>query len=322
MSSISHSEAGIKPRKDLLDIASLSRAEIDFLLETAGPMKELFTRSVKKTPPLRGKTVLNLFYEPSTRTSSSFEVAANRLSADVTNFGVSASSVVKGESVIDTVDTLQAMRTDYVVIRHKQAGVPGMVAKHINASVINAGDGFHAHPTQALLDAFTMREIYPDLNGKKVLIVGDIQHSRVARSTSTILNKLGADVGVLGPSTLVPAGRHGFMHRKHDWKEALDWEPDFVYLLRVQLERQGEVFFPSIAEYHKTYGLTTERYHEIAARGTYLMHPGPVNRGTEIADEAMTYERSLINTQVENGIAVRMAVLYFLRPNTQPASDQ
>ncbi|MBL9155256.1 MAG: aspartate carbamoyltransferase catalytic subunit [Verrucomicrobiales bacterium] len=307
----------IPSRKDLLDIASLSVEEIEHLLKTAIPFKELFKRSVKKVPALRGKTVLNLFYEPSTRTSSSFEVAASRLSADVTNFTVSQSSVVKGESIIDTIDTLQAMRTDYIVIRHGAAGIPNLIAKHTRASVVNAGDGFHAHPTQALLDMFTLREVFPETSGKKVLIVGDILHSRVARSTSTILHKLGLQVGVLGPSTLVPPARHDFMRGFRTWDEAFAWQPDVVYLLRVQLERQGEPFFPSLGEYHRVYGLTTDRYRRLADEGTWLMHPGPVNRGVEIVDDAMTYERSLINQQVENGIAVRMAVLYWLLPDTE-----
>lgn len=313
---MSDKAADLKPRKDLLDIASLSEKEIQYVLKTAGPFKELFQRSVKKVPALRGKTVLNLFYEPSTRTSSSFEVAANRLSADVTNFQVSQSSVVKGESVIDTVDTLQAMRTDYIVIRHKAAGIPNLIAKHTRASVVNAGDGFHAHPTQALLDAFTLCEVFPEPAGKKVLIVGDILHSRVARSTSTLFNKLGVDVGVLGPGTLIPEARHDFLTKLPSWDDAFDWKPDVIYLLRVQLERQGEQFFPSLNEYHRVYGLTNERYQRMRSQGIYLMHPGPVNRGVEIVDEAMTYGKSLINTQVENGIAVRMAVLYWLRPGT------
>ncbi len=309
-------EEGLKPRKDLLDIESLDLEEIEFLLKTAGPFKELFSRSVKKVPALRGKTVLTLFYEPSTRTRTSFEIAANRLSADVTNFGVSTSSVVKGESILDTVDTLQAMRTDYIVIRHGDSGIPGLVAKHTRASVLNAGDGYHAHPTQALLDAFTLREVYPESAGKRVLIVGDILHSRVARSTSIILNKLGVEVSVLGPGSLVPPARHTFMHAFTNWGDALDWQPHVVYLLRVQLERQQEQFFPSLSEYHGVYGLTNRRVEILRQKGIYLMHPGPVNRGVEIADDAMKYERSLINQQVENGIAVRMAALYWLRPGT------
>lgn len=304
------------PRKDLLDIEGLDLPEIEHVLANAVPFKQLFQRSVKKVPTLRGKTVLNLFYEPSTRTSTSFEVAANRLSADVTNFTISSSSVVKGESLLDTIETLQAMRSDYVVIRHQAAGVPGIVARHTGASVINAGDGYHAHPTQALLDAMTFREVYPDSAGRKLLIVGDVLHSRVARSTSTLFHKLGIEVAVLGPGSLIPEGRHGFMKRLHTWDEAFDWKPDAVYLLRVQLERQEGQFFPSIGEYHKMYGMNTERLVRLRQLGAYLMHPGPVNRGVEITDEAMRYEKSLISTQVENGIAVRMAVLHWLQPDT------
>lgn len=307
----------LTPRKDLLDIESLSLDEIEYVLENAVPFKQLFQRSVKKVPTLRGKTVLNLFYEPSTRTSSSFEVAANRMSADVTNFTISASSVVKGESLLDTIETLQAMRSDYIVIRHQAAGVPGIVAKHTRASVLNAGDGYHAHPTQALLDAMTFREVYPDFKGRKVVIVGDILHSRVARSTSTLFHKLGIEVAVLGPGSLIPEGRHDFMQRFSSWDEVFDWKPDAVYLLRVQMERQEGQFFPSIAEYHKMYGMHSERVQRMRDLGCYLMHPGPVNRGVEITDEAMGYEKSLISTQVENGIAVRMAVLHWLKPETQ-----
>ncbi|MBL9158284.1 MAG: aspartate carbamoyltransferase catalytic subunit [Verrucomicrobiales bacterium] len=306
----------LKPRKDLLDIEGLELPEIEYVLSNAVPFKQLFQRSVKKVPTLRGKTVLNLFYEPSTRTSSSFEVAANRMSADVTNFTVSSSSVVKGESLLDTIETLQAMRSDYIVIRHQAAGVPNIVAQHTGASVINAGDGYHAHPTQALLDAMTFREVYPDYQGRKMVIVGDVLHSRVARSTSTLFHKLGIEVGVLGPGTLIPPGRHEFIRRFRSWDEVFDWKPDAVYLLRVQLERQEGMFFPSIAEYHKMYGMNTERLVRMRQIGAYLMHPGPVNRGVEITDEAMRYERSLISTQVENGIAVRMAVLHWLKPET------
>ena len=306
----------LNPRKDLLDIESLDLEEIEYVLENAVPFKQLFQRSVKKVPTLRGKTVLNLFYEPSTRTSSSFEVAANRMSADVTNFTISSSSVVKGESLLDTIETLQAMRSDYIVIRHQAAGVPGIVAKHTGASVINAGDGYHAHPTQALLDAMTIREVYPEYKGRKVVIVGDVLHSRVARSTSTLLNKLGIEVAVLGPGSLIPEGRHEFMTRLRSLDEVFDWKPDAVYLLRVQMERQEGQFFPSIAEYHKMYGVNSQRLVRMRELGAYLMHPGPVNRGVEITDEAMRYERSLISTQVENGIAVRMAVLHWLKPET------
>ncbi len=302
------------PRKDLLDIVSLSREEIDHLLDQAVPFKDLFTRSVKKVPALKGKSVLMLFYEPSTRTHSSFEVAAKRLSADVTNFDVAQSSITKGESVRETIETLQAMRTDYVIVRHRASGLPGTIARLTRASVVNAGDGAHAHPTQALLDAFTIKERFPDPAGKKVLIVGDILHSRVARSTCMILKKLGLQVAYLGPGTLVPRQGAENVIRFTDYNEAMAWNPDIVYLLRVQMERQDVQYFPSLREYHKLYGVTEARLEEIRKRGLYIMHPGPVNRGVELCDAVMDYERSLINDQVENGIAVRMAVLYWLKP--------
>ena len=306
-------------RKDFLDIASLSREEVDLLLDQATPFKDLFTRSVKKVPTLKGKSVLMLFYEPSTRTLSSFEVAAKRLSADVIELDVPHSSVTKGETVKDTVDTLQAMRADYIIIRHKQAGIPNLVARHTGAAVINAGDGFHAHPTQALLDASTLHDVFgtTDFSGKRVLIVGDILHSRVARSTSCILRKLGADVGVLGPGTLVPEHRPEGMRKFAGFDEAFSWKPDVIYLLRVQFERQGEQFFPSAGEYHSVYGLTEERLDRVRDEGIWVMHPGPVNRGVELADSVMGYERCLINQQVENGIAARMAVLYWLKPQLE-----
>ena len=303
-------------RKDFLDIASLSREEVDLLLDQATPFKELFTRSVKKVPTLKGKSVLMLFYEPSTRTLSSFEVAAKRLSADVIELDVPHSSVTKGETVKDTVDTLQAMRADYIVVRHKMSGLPRAIARYTRASVINAGDGAHAHPTQALLDAFTLKEVFPDLSGRKVLIAGDILHSRVARSTSRLFLKLGVEVGFLGPGSLVPRMGPEGITRFTDFDEALRWGPDAVYLLRVQMERQEAQYFPSVHEYHRVYGVTQERFEHIKGEGTYIMHPGPVNRGVELCHEVMDYERSLINQQVENGIAARMAVLYWLKPQT------
>ena len=307
----------MKPRKDLLDIDSLDDEEIHTILDQATPMKELFTKSVKKVPALKGKSVLTLFYEPSTRTHSSFEVAANRLSADVTNFTVSTSSVVKGETVHDTIDTLQAMKVDYIIVRHKLSGLPNIIARHTKASVINAGDGAHSHPTQGLLDAFTIREVFPNPAGKRVLIVGDILHSRVVRSTATILRRLGVEVAFLGPGSLVPKTEFTGIARFSSFNEAFHWKPDVIYLLRVQKERQDAPFFPSEKEYHSLYGITEERLERVSGEGIYLMHPGPVNRGVEICDEAMIYDRTLINTQVENGIACRMSVLYSLTPQTQ-----
>ena len=305
-------------RKDLLDIASLDRTEIEHLLHQAAPFKELFTRSVKKVPALKGKSVLMLFYEASTRTHSSFEVAAKRLSADVTNFDVHHSSISKGESVRETVETLQAMRTDFIIVRHGRSGLPGSIARMTRASVVNAGDGAHAHPTQALLDAFTLLERFPTPAGKKVLIIGDILHSRVARSTSTILKKLDVQVASLGPGSLGPKTGPQQLRRYTDYRQAMDWQPDVIYLLRVQMERQDVQYFPSLREYHRLYGITDQRLAEIRDRGLYLMHPGPVNRGVELCDAVMDYERSLINDQVENGIAVRMAVLYWLKPGADP----
>ena len=302
------------PRKDLLDIASLTDEEIEFVLATAGPFKDLFKRTVKKVPTLKGQSVLTLFYEPSTRTRSSFEVAASRLSADVIRFDIESSSVVKGESVLDTVETLESMKVDYIVVRHKQSGTPNLIAQNTRASVINAGDGWHAHPTQALLDAFTLREKLKDLRGARALIVGDIQHSRVARSTSLIFRRLGMSVAYLAPGTMMPRGVPDEIPQFGNWTDALDFRPDVIYLLRVQSERMDEPFFPSAAEYHKNYGLTDARVGILRERGLWLMHPGPVNRGVEITDLGMSYEKSLINQQVENGIAVRMSVLYWLKP--------
>lgn len=309
-------------RKDLLDIESLSRDEIVFLLDTALPFKDLFTRSVKKVPSLRGKTVLNLFFEPSTRTRASFEIAAKRLSADVTNLTITQSSVAKGESILDTIETMHSMKVDYMVVRHGAAGVPAFIAKHTPAAVINAGDGHHAHPTQALLDAFTMREAVGELTGRKILLVGDILHSRVSRSLSTIARKLGMEIGIFAPGTLVPAGRPDYLRAFTTFEDALAWSPDFVYLLRLQLERQAAHFFPSLREYHNVFGLTRERFLECRRRDIRIMHPGPVNRGVELVDEVLTYEHCLINRQVENGIAARMAVLYWLQPAVTPLPDE
>ncbi len=307
-------------RKDLLSFDGMAREEALAILDTAKPFKDLFTRSVKKVPTLRGKTVLNLFYEPSTRTRTSFEIAAKRLSADVTNFAVSTSSVVKGESILDTIDTLQAMQVDYMIVRHGVSGVPEYIARHTKASVINAGDGHHAHPTQALLDAFTFREIYPDLTGKRIVVAGDILHSRVARSVFQLMHLLGVEVGTFGPATLIPPTIPDYVRVFTRFDEVLEFDPHVLYLLRLQLERQTANFFPSMREYHRVYGVTDERFRRIRERGMHIMHPGPVNRGVELVDDVMTYERTLINTQVENGIATRMAVLYHLTPEVTSRS--
>jgi aspartate carbamoyltransferase catalytic subunit len=301
-------------RKDLLTIGDLSAEEITGILDTAIPFKDLFKRSVKKVPTLRGKTVLNLFYEPSTRTRSSFEIAAKRLSADVINFSVSTSSVVKGESILDTIDTLQSMQVDYMIVRHSVSGVPEYIARHTPASVLNAGDGHHAHPTQALLDAFTFREVFPQMAGKKIVVAGDILHSRVARSVFEVMHILGVEVAAFGPATLVPRTMPDYVTILDSFDAVLEFNPEVLYLLRLQLERQKANFFPSMREYHSRYGVTSERFRVLRERGTWIMHPGPVNRGVELVDDVMTYERTLINTQVENGIATRMAVLYHLTP--------
>jgi aspartate carbamoyltransferase catalytic subunit len=304
-------------RKDLLTTSEMSAEEVTSILDTALPFKDLFKRSVKKVPTLRGKTVLNLFYEPSTRTRSSFEIAAKRLSADVINFSVSTSSVVKGESILDTIDTLQSMQVDYMIVRHSVSGVPEYIARHTPASVINAGDGNHAHPTQALLDAFTFREVFPEMAGRRIVVAGDILHSRVARSVFDVMHTLGVEVGAFGPATLLPRTMPGYVTILNSFDEVLDFTPDVLYLLRLQLERQKANFFPSMREYHARYGVTSERFAVLRERGTWIMHPGPVNRGVELVDDVMTYERTLINTQVENGIATRMAVLYHLTPQVK-----
>lgn len=305
------------PRKDLLDIQSLTDEELAFILTNAVPFKNLFKRSVKKVPTLRGRTVLTLFYEPSTRTRSSFEVAASRLSADVINFSVSTSSVVKGESVLDTISTLEAMRTDYVVVRHAMSGIPNLIAKNTSASVINAGDGFHAHPTQALLDVFTLKEVFGgDVRGARIAFIGDIQHSRVARSTNLLCRRMGMNTAMLAPGSLIPRDLPRGIAVFKDWEELHAWKPDVIYLLRVQMERLNVPFFPSISEYHRQFGLTDDRLSRVKDAGIWVMHPGPVNRGVELADNVMTYDRCLIDQQVENGIAIRMSVLYWLKPGS------
>ncbi len=306
----------MEPRKDLLTIGSLSDEDIHTILDSATAMKDIFTKSVKKVPALKGKSVLTLFYEPSTRTRSSFEVAAHRLSADVTTFTVSTSSVVKGESVHDTIDTLMSMKMDYIIVRHKNSGIPAVIAKHCKAAVINAGDGAHAHPSQAFLDAFTIREKYGEVAGRRVVIIGDILHSRVARSTSCILQRLGASVAYMGPGPLVPPTAHTGIPRFTNWEQVFAWQPDVIYLLRVQNERIDSPFFPA-ADYHQAFGVTEERLDRIDELGLSIMHPGPVNRGVEICDAAMDYRNTLVCNQVENGIAVRMSILYHLTPETQ-----
>jgi len=298
--------------KDLLGLEYLSKEEIELILETAVPFKDLFTRSVKKVPTLRGKTIVLLFYEPSTRTRTSFELAAKRLSADVINITVSASSVVKGEGLIDTGKTLEAMKTDFVVIRHGMSGAPNVLARNIKASVINAGDGLHEHPTQGLLDIFTIKEKKKKIKGLKIVIVGDILHSRVAKSNIWGLTKLGAEVCVVGPATLIPQEIEKLgVKISYRLEDALPGA-DVINILRVQLERQQQtLFFPTLHEYTLLYGMTAERL-KLAKKDVLVMHPGPLNRGIEISSEVANGSSSVIEEQVTNGIAVRMAVLYLL----------
>jgi aspartate carbamoyltransferase catalytic subunit len=298
-------------QKDLLGLEHMDKESIEYILETAKPFKELFTRSVKKVPALRGKTVVNLFYEPSTRTRVSFEIAAKRLSADMVNITSSMSSVVKGESLIDTGKTLEAMNADFIIIRHSMAGSPHLLAKSVKCSVINAGDGFHEHPTQALLDLFTIKEKKGRIQGLKVVIVGDIGHSRVAKSNIWALTKLGAQVVVVGPSTLIPNDIANMgVSVEYNLEKALK-NADVVNVLRMQIERQQQNLFPSLHEYTELYGMTRSRL-KVAKEDVLIMHPGPMNRGIEISSQVVNYQTAVINEQVTNGIAVRMAVLYAL----------
>ena len=298
-------------RKDLLSLEELSKEEIELILQTAESFKEISTRDVKKVPALRGKTVANLFFEASTRTRTSFEIAAKRLSADIVNFSSAGSSTTKGESLKDTAKNIEAMQVDTIVMRHSSSGSAEYLARSIKAGVINAGDGIHEHPTQGLLDIFTIREKKKTLEGVKVCLVGDILHSRVARSNIWGLIKLGAKVTVCGPATLIPPHFDSLGVRvTSDFEEALR-DKDVVMMLRVQLERQQRGLFPSLLEYYKTYGLTEEKLKR-ADKEVIVMHPGPMNRGVEIASEVADGPYSVILDQVENGVSVRMAVLYLL----------
>jgi aspartate carbamoyltransferase catalytic subunit len=306
------SETGQQLRnKDIVGIKDLSCDEIELILNTAVGFRDVLRRDIKKVPTLRGKTVVNLFFEPSTRTRTSFELAAKRLSTDVINFSVSASSVVKGESLIDTAMTIQALGADIVIIRHSSSGVPHLLARHLNASVINAGDGINEHPTQALLDAFTIMEKYSRMKGLKIAIVGDILHSRVAKSNIYCLRTLGAEVRLIGPPTLIPEGLiDPEIEIFHNMEEGLR-DIDVVMMLRIQMERQDRGFFPTTDEYFRLWGLTLERL-SLARPGAMVMHPGPMNRGIEIVSAVADSPQSVILEQVTNGIAVRMAVLYLL----------
>ena len=296
--------------RHLLGIASLEADEIQLILDTAESFAEIGTREIKKVPTLRGKTVVNFFIEPSTRTRSSFELAEKRLSADAVNFSTQSSSFVKGETLLDTARTLEAMAPDFIVIRHSEAGAPHFLARHSECSIVNAGDGAHEHPTQALLDAYTIRRRKP-LRGLRAAIIGDIMHSRVARSNVLLLSKMGAEVIVCGPPTLLPVGFEQLgCSVTHRIDEALEGA-DVVMVLRLQLERMSRGFLPSLREYAKLYGLNRERLRRAAAE-PIVMHPGPMNRGVEISGDVADGEHSVILEQVTNGVAVRMAVLYLL----------
>lgn len=295
----------------LLGIKELRKEDIELIFTTADNFKDVINRPIKKVPSLRDITIANVFFENSTRTKLSFELAEKRLSADVVNFSSSSSSVKKGETLIDTVNNILAMKVDMVVMRHPNPGAPHFLSKHVEAKVVNAGDGTHEHPTQALLDAFSIREKLGTVEGKKVLIVGDILHSRVALSNVFCLQKLGAEVMVCGPRTLMPKYIRSLgVKVEFDLKKALEW-CDVANMLRIQLERQDMAYFPSLREYTMQYGLDRELFDSLN-KEIVIMHPGPINRGVEISSDLADGEQSIILQQVENGVAVRMAVLYLL----------
>ena len=300
--------------KDLLGIEQLTVDDITLILDTAEALKEVSARPVKKVPALRGKTVINLFFEPSTRTRSSFELAEKRLSADILNFSASTSSVSKGETLLDTAHNLESMAPDIIVIRHESAGAPHLLGRECRSSIVNAGDGMHEHPTQALLDALTVRTVKGRLDGLKLAIIGDISHSRVARSDTLLFHKMGAEVWVCGPPTLIPwdFGKLGARITSH-MEEAIDGA-DIIMMLRLQHERMNEALIPSTREYYNFYGLTREKM-RLAKKDTIVMHPGPLNRGVEIDSEVADGSYSVILNQVANGVATRMAVLYLLSGN-------
>ncbi|PCJ66422.1 MAG: aspartate carbamoyltransferase [Bacteroidetes bacterium] len=297
--------------KHLLGINDITLDDINLIFKTADNFMEVINRPIKKVPSLRDITIANVFFENSTRTKISFELAEKRLSADVVNFSSSSSSVTKGETLIDTVNNILAMKVDMVVMRHPAPGAHQFLARHIDANIINAGDGTHEHPTQALLDAFSLRQKMGDLNGKKIVIVGDILHSRVALSNIYCLQRLGAKVRVCGPPTLLPKHISSLgVEVSHNLKESLTW-CDAANMLRIQLERQEDKYFPSLREYSLQYGVTLPMLEKLD-KEIVLMHPGPINRGVEITSEVADSEQSIILNQVENGVAIRMAVLYLL----------
>ena len=305
--------------KHLLGIKDLTKEDIQLILSTASQFKEVLQRPVKKVPTLRDVTIVNLFYENSTRTRISFELAEKRLSADVVNFTVSNSSAAKGETLLDTVNNILSMKVDMVVMRHSASGAPHYLAKHIDAAIINAGDGINEHPTQALLDAFSMQEKLGQLAGLKVAIIGDIMHSRVALSNIYLLKKMGAEVMVSGPPTLIPTYLQEAMDIKVEYNidKALAW-CDVANVLRIQLERQNQPLFSSLREYNMAYGITKQRLDKLS-KDIVIMHPGPINRGVEIDSDVADSTHSIILDQVENGVAVRMSCLYLLTGRTNPA---
>ena len=298
--------------KHLLGIKDLVPEDIDLILTTASQFKEVLQRPVKKVPSLRDVTIVNLFYENSTRTRISFELAEKRLSADTINFTASGSSVSKGETLLDTVNNILSMKVDMVVMRHSASGAPHFLAKHIPAAIVNAGDGINEHPTQALLDAFSIKEKLGTLEGKKIVLIGDIMHSRVALSNIYLLNKMGAEVMVAGPPTLIPKYISEALNVKVEYnlKKALEW-CDVANVLRIQLERQNQVLFSSLREYNLAYGVSKKLLDGLN-KEIVIMHPGPINRGVEIDSDVADSKQSIILQQVENGVAVRMAVLYLL----------
>ena len=297
--------------KDLLGIKNLKLDEINFIFDTADKFKEVLQRPIKKVPSLRHMTIANVFFENSTRTKLSFELAQKRLSADVINFSSSVSSVKKGESLLDTINNILVMKVDMIVMRHPDPGAPHFVAKNINKSVINAGDGTHEHPTQALLDCYTIKEKLGEIKNKKIAIIGDISHSRVAISNIYALQKLGAKVMLCGPSTLIPKYISSLnVLVENDVENALKW-CDVANVLRIQLERQGNNNFPSLREYGLYYGINKKILEKIK-KDIIIMHPGPINRGVEISSDVADSKNSLVLDQVENGVAIRMAVMYLL----------
>ncbi len=304
-------------RKHLLGIEGLSRQEIIAILDRAKTFQEITYRPIKKVPTLRGKLVLNLFFESSTRTRSSFEIAAKMLSADAVNWASSGSSTSKGETLLDTVRNIEAMRPDLIVLRHSAAGAPHFIAKHVRCAVVNAGDGAHEHPSQALLDAFTLRKHWGELEGRTVAVVGDISHSRVARSNLLCLTALGVRVRVCGPATMIPSGIEQFGCTVHTHLASALEGVDAVIMLRIQTERLHDPLFPTAREYSRYWGLHSETM-KMLPEQALILHPGPVNRGVEVSPEVADGKRSLILEQVENGVAVRMAIIQMLCVKTKP----